>query len=143
MFPCFSGFGLLTGVKNGGGNACFYSRAGFNYSKCLRFSMQQVVIFERSSKHFSRFIDLLKTQAEISIKDVKKLCSHSSYYAIIIRKLYSINNILREINPNVYLAEPHFTLTPSKDQVLTSLKRCELIDIDARKEFFIVRLKHA
>jgi len=130
-------------VKKGSVKGCQKPRSRFKYSTCLYKAMQSIVIFERSSKHFSRFIDLLRSHSEVTIKDIKKIVSHSSYYAIIIKKVYSINKILREINPNLYLAEPSFSITLSKGNVYTSLKRCELIDIETRKDFFIVRCKNA
>jgi len=86
-------------------------------------------------------MELLKANTEIRIKDVKKVVSHSSYYAIVIKKLYSINKILREIDPEFYLAEPSFSITQSKS-VFTSLKRCEKIEIDTKSDFFILRCKN-
>lgn len=100
--------------------------------------MQAIVILDKSSKHFSKFIELLKANTELKIKDVKKIVSHSTYYAIVIKKLYSINKLLREIDPDFYLAEPSFSITKSKS-VFASLKRCEKIEIDAKEDFFILR----
>ena len=97
-----------------------------------------VIILERSSKHFSRLMELLSKEPIVKIKDVKKLLSHSSYYAIIMKKLYSLNKLLEEINPKLYLAKPDFEITQNKE-VYNSLKRCELVEIENRKEFFILR----
>lgn len=103
--------------------------------------MDAIIVLDRSSKHFSKFMKLLKDQPELRIKDVKKAISHSSYYAIIIKKLYSINKILRDINPECYLAEPSFSITQSK-KVFSSLKRCERIEIEIKSDFFVVRCKN-
>ncbi len=97
-----------------------------------------MLILEKSNKHFSKFIELLKNQSELKINDVKKIVSHSSYYAIIIQKIYNINKILREFNPNIYLAEPTFSMTQSK-QVFSSIKRCDLIEIETKQDFFIIK----
>ncbi len=100
--------------------------------------MQTVVILDRSSKHFSRFLGLLKNQQEIRIKDVKKLVAHSSYYAMILKKMFGINKLLKEINPAFYLAEPTFDVTPGKD-VFTVLKRCPSLVIEEKHGFFLLR----
>ena len=102
--------------------------------------MQPVFLLEKTSKHFSRMIELIRNQSEIKIKDVKKICSRSSYYAIIITRLYSINKILREINPKLYLAEPGFSITNTKN-VFTTLKRCDLIEIESKQDYYLLRYK--
>ncbi len=86
-------------------------------------------------------MNFLQSQSEIKIKDIKKVVSHSSYYTIIIQKLYNINTLLREINPKFYLAEPTFSITKTK-KVFTSLKRCRFLEIDSNKNFFILKFKN-
>lgn len=98
-----------------------------------------VIVERRASFHFSKFLDLLKTEPEIKIKDVKKLVSHSSYYAIVIRKLYNFNTLLRELNSEFYLAKPSFSMADKT--VFSAVKRCPLIEIESRKDFFILRFK--
>ena len=100
--------------------------------------METTIILERSSKHFMRFMKLLSENNELRIKDVKKVISQSSYYAIVLRKIYKLNNLLRKINPNFYLAEPHFIFQGDR-KVYTALKRCKLVEIDIKKEFFILK----
>lgn len=102
--------------------------------------MEVIICFERSNKYFSKFIDILRQTPQVRIKHIKSIVSHSSYYAYILKKVCSINKILREINPNVYLAEPHFDITKSND-VFTALKRCDRIEIELKKDFFLVRWK--
>ena len=103
--------------------------------------MNKIIILERSNKHFSRFIELLKDKPDVKIKDVRKIVAHSSYYAFIIKKIYNLNEVLREINPKLYLAEPCFTVTPTKD-VFTCLQRCKLIEIETKEHFFIIKCKN-
>ncbi len=86
-------------------------------------------------------MELLKAKPDVRIKDVRKIVAHSSYYAFIITKIYNLNEVLREINPTLYLAEPCFSVTSTKD-VFTSLKRCKLIEIEAKEHFFILRCKN-
>ena len=100
--------------------------------------MGAIIILERSSKHFARFMELLSKEPTVRIKDVRKIISHSSYYAIIMKKLYALNKLLEEINPEFYLAKPDFDMTKTKE-IYTALKKCELVKIELRKDFFILR----
>ena len=125
--------GQKGGIKDGGN-----PRHRFNFSFNFPPYMETVIILERSSKHFSRFIDVLRTQDVINIKDVKKLVSHSTYYGLIIKRVFALNKILRDLHPDFYLVEPTFTVNHSKE-VFTGLKRCKHIVIEAKQDFFILR----
>ncbi len=100
--------------------------------------MEPFVVLDRSNKHFSRFMDLLKEQEHVRIKDVKKIVTHSSYYGVILKKVCGLNEVMRELSPKFYIAEPAFDVTESKE-VFTALKRCPNLVIEARKEFFLLR----
>jgi hypothetical protein len=100
--------------------------------------MAPFVVLDRSNKHFSRFIDLLREREHVRVKDMKKLVSHSSYYGMILKKVCSLNELMRELCPKFYIAEPAFDVTESKE-VFTALKRCPNLVIEARKEFFLLR----
>jgi len=89
--------------------------------------MTTTIILEKNNKHFSKFMNLLMKEPEINIKDIKKTISHSSYYDIVIKKIFHINKILQEIHPLLYLAQPHFNTQTEK--VYTALKRCPLKQI--------------
>jgi len=103
--------------------------------------MEFAIFLERSNKYFSKLIELLKKEPEVRLRDVKKTVSHSSYYALILNKIYFINKFMRDINPNLFLAEPHFEVTQNKT-VFTALRRCELIEIETREQYFILRVKN-
>ncbi len=98
--------------------------------------MEIIVFLEKNSKHFTKFMELVRNNPEIKIKEVKKIVSHSSY-TIIIKKLYSINKHLREIDNRFYLAEPSFSIAQSS--VFTSLKRCNLVKIESKQDFYILK----
>ncbi|VVB81990.1 Uncharacterised protein [uncultured archaeon] len=100
--------------------------------------MQTLIVLEKSSKHFSRFLELLKSNSEVRVKDVQRLVHRSSYYAIIIKKLYDFNRFLRELNPSFYLAEPYFIIYSNR-KVYSSLKRCSLVEIESKEDFFVLR----
>lgn len=100
--------------------------------------METLIILEKSSKHFSRFLELLKSKPEVKIKDILRIVHRSSYYAIIIKKLYNFNQFLRELNPSFYLAEPCFIMS-SERKVYTSLKRCDYVEISSNENFFVLR----
>lgn len=84
-------------------------------------------------------MQLLKDQREVKIKDVKKVIARSTYYSLVIKRVYRINKVLREIDPKLYLAEPTFSI--ASKEVFASIKRCELIELDMKHDFFILRCK--
>lgn len=100
-----------------------------------------MVLVEKTNRHFSKFMDALKNQPVIKINDLKTLVARSSFQAVIIKKIYWMNKSLRQVNPNWYLAEPTFSITASKD-VFASLKRCDLLEIETKHDFFLLRFKH-
>lgn len=100
-----------------------------------------IVIIERPSKHFTKFLNLLTKENEINIKDLKKIISHSSYYSVVIERLCNINKAIREIHPDLYLAEPNFHRESKK--ILTSIKKCGYAKIEQREGCFIVKYKNA
>jgi len=99
------------------------------------------VIIEKTNQNFSTFIELLKSQAEIRQVEIVKRLSRSSYYGVIMKRVFNINKVLRELDPALYLAEPSLSISQT-NCVFTSIKRCPLIEIEARKEVYIVRCKH-
>ena len=104
--------------------------------------MQQVIILDKATKHFTRFVDLLSKQPELKLIDIKNVIPRASYYSIVVRKLLQLNKILKEIHPDLYLAEPTFSVTRSND-VFTCVKRCELLEIESRQGYFLIRCKNA
>lgn len=103
--------------------------------------MEIVVIIEKTNQNFSTFIELLRSQAEIRQVDIVKRLSRSSYYGVIMKRVFNINKVLRNLDPALYLAEPSLSISPT-NCVFNSIKRCPLIEIEARKEVYIVRCKH-
>jgi hypothetical protein len=102
---------------------------------------QIIVILDRPSKHFSKFMDLLAEKHEIRIKDLKRVVTHSSYYDVVIDRLCDLNKVLRNIRPDFYLAEPDFNRESNK--VFTALKRCVNIDtIEPEGKCFIIKFYH-
>lgn len=73
--------------------------------------------------------------------EINQRLARSSYYVIILKRIFAINKVLREIHPLLYLAEPSFSVTNSA-HVYSSIKRCPLIEIELKKEVFLVRYKH-
>jgi len=126
------------GCQKGGGKAGLNPLIGFNYPAILDKRMPTLIVLEKSSKHFSRFMELLKANSEVRIKDVQRLVHRSSYYAIIIKKLYDFNRFLRELNPAFYLAEPCFIIYSNR-KVYNSIKRCSLVEIESKDNFFVLR----
>lgn len=104
-------------------------------------SMEIIVIIEKTSQNFSMFIDLLKNQAEIRQNEITKRLSRASYFGVIMKRVFNINKALREFDSALYLAEPSFSISPT-NSVFTSIKRCPLIEIESKKEVYVVRCKH-
>jgi len=102
--------------------------------------METVIIVEKSSKHFATFMSLLQENPIIRIKELKKKIPRSSYYCVLIQRIFSLNKILRELNPDIYLAEPYFDIAHNKE-VFTVLKKCDAIQIESKKHHYIIRMK--
>ena len=99
---------------------------------------QVVVILDRPSKHFSKFLNLLKENDEIRIKDLKRVVSHSSYYDVVIDRLCDLNKVLRNIHSDFYLAEPNFNRESTR--VFTALRKCVNIEsIELGGKCFIIK----
>ena len=103
--------------------------------------MKIVVILERSNKNFSRFIELIKNQQEIRQLDITQRLPRSSYYGLIMKRVFAINKALKKLDPYLYLAEPSFQVSQT-NHVYTSIRRCPSIEIESKKETFIVRCNH-
>jgi len=99
---------------------------------------QIVVILDRPSKHFSKFMQVLIEKDEIRIKDLKRVVTHSSYYDVVIDRLCDLNKVLRSVHPDFYLAEPNFNRESNK--VFTGLKKCVNIEtIEPAEKCFIIK----
>lgn len=99
-----------------------------------------IVLLEKTNRHFSKFLELMKTRADIRTNDLRAMFARSSYYCIILKKVYTLNAWLKTIHPQFYVAEPSFHTTKSKE-VFTSLKKCELLEIESLPDFFVLRFK--
>jgi len=98
---------------------------------------QIVAILDRPSKHFSKFMNLLKEKNEIRIKDLKRVVTHSSYYDVVIDRLCDLNKVLRNKHSDLYLAEPNFNR--ESNRVFTALKKCVHIErIESEGKAFII-----
>jgi len=102
--------------------------------------MPIIVILEKTNRHFSKFLELLRTQPEIRANDLRAIVARSSYYCIILKKLCTLNKWLKEIQPQLYVAEPSFVMTKSKD-VFNALRKCELLEIESKPDIFVLRFK--
>ena len=102
--------------------------------------MAIIVIIEKTNHSFSRFVDLLKSRDEVRQAEVYKVVARSSYFGVIMKRVFNLNKVLREIDSNLFFAEPSFSIS-STDAVYASIKKCPLIEIESRKEAFIVRCK--
>jgi len=100
--------------------------------------MTDLIILDKANRHFTKFMNLLKNQSEVRLVDLKKTVPRKSYYAIIVKKLHHLNEILREVNPKLYLAEPSLSVV-GEETVFTCVKKCELIEIESKAGFFIIR----
>jgi hypothetical protein len=104
--------------------------------------MQHVILLDKANKHFTRFIELLRTSPEVRIVDIKKVIPRSMYYGVVVRKLLDLNKALRGIRQDFYLAEPAFSVTGG-NSVFTCVRRCAFIEIESKPGFFLIRCKDA
>ncbi len=103
--------------------------------------MEVMILIEKTGKHFTRFMKMLQERREIRATEIIRAMPRSSYYATLLSRVLKINAALREIDSRLFLAEPYFSVANRK-QVFTSIRKCELIEIDTIGEFFVVRCKH-
>lgn len=100
--------------------------------------MRDFVAIDKSNRHFSRVITLLMERPEVKLLEFKRVVPRSRWYAVVIKKLLQVNNLLREIDSKLYLAEPTFSITKTRE-VYTCIKRCDFIEIHSKPGYFIIR----
>ena len=103
---------------------------------------QIVILIERKGrKQFTRFIELFRERSEIPIKEIRSTIPKSSFYEIILSKIYTINQSIKNINPSL----EHFIIPSfhnNKGKIVQTFKRnCDIELIDEDPNFVYIRLK--
>lgn len=101
-----------------------------------------IILIERKGKRqFTRFIELFKNRDEIPIKEVRLLMPQSTFYLLILSKIYKINQTIKNIDPNL---EPFISmaLQNSNGKIVQTFKRsCDIEIMDEDPNFFYLRVK--
>ena len=102
---------------------------------------QLIILIERKSKQFTRFIELFKNRAEIPIKEVRSKIAKSSYYDLILNKIYVLNETIKNIDPKL---ECFITpcLNNKNGKIIQTFKRsCDIEIVDEDPNFFYLKVK--
>lgn len=103
---------------------------------------QIIILIERKGrKQFTRFMELFKERSEIPIKEIRSKIPKSTFYDFILSKIYTINQSIKNINPNL---EPFIIPAFNNDngRVIHTFKRnCNIEIIDEDPNFFYLRLR--
>ena len=103
---------------------------------------QIVILIERKGKkQFTRFIELFKNRPEVSVREIRSKIPKSTFYDFILAKLYSINQSIKNINPDM---DP-FIIPAFSDFngriIQTFRKNCNIEIVDEDPNFFYLKLK--
>jgi hypothetical protein len=103
---------------------------------------QIIILVERKGrKQFTRFMELFKNRAEIPIKEIRSKIPKSTFYDFILTKIYTLNEAIKNINPNLE-AFIIPTLQNNNGKIIQTFKRNSDIEIiDEDPNFFYLRLK--
>jgi len=99
--------------------------------------VQYNFFIERERNHLTRFFELFQDKQEITVNEIKKVIARSSYYGIVLKKIYEINEIISEMEPGVEL----FKQTLSKDEhgkVRQSIRKDPRVNIKLLPRFVII-----
>ena len=102
---------------------------------------QYIILIERNdSKQFSKFIGLFKERPEIPINEIRTKIAKSTLYKLVLNKLYTINESIKVIKPNIdSFISP--ALGHHNGRVVQTLKKnCNIEIMDSDPNFFYLRL---
>jgi len=103
---------------------------------------QVVILIERKGrKQFTRFIELFKNRPEIPVKEIRSKIPKSTFYEFVLEKLYSINQSIQNINPDIeHFIIPAFSNYNGKI-IQTFRKNCNIQILYEDPNFFYLKVK--
>ena len=105
-------------------------------------SEQIAILIERKGKkHFTRFIELFINRAEVSVKEIKSKIPRSTFYKLVLSRIYIINQSIKNLDPSL---EPFIIPAFYNDNgkiVYTFKRNCDIKIVDEDPNFFYLRLR--
>src|SRR3989338_3148096 len=103
---------------------------------------QAVILIERKGKgQFIRFIEMFKNRTEIPMKEIRAKIARSSFYELILGRIYELNQTLSRLSPDL---EPFIapTLQNLNGKIIQSFRRnCNIEIVDEDPNYFYLRVK--
>ena len=104
---------------------------------------QTIILIERKGRtHFIKFIDLFKNRMEVPLKEVRKKIPKSSYYQLILNRIYDLNESIQNIDPK---HEPFISpnLNNSNGKIIQTFRRnCKIEITDEDPNFYYLRIRN-
>jgi len=98
-----------------------------------------VILIKRRKNKVSAFFELFEKESVISIKDIKKKTSASSFYKLALREIISLNNAVKQINPGLEVIRPAFKQDITNGPVYHALEKAENVDISHNDNFIFLK----
>ncbi|MBI2657762.1 hypothetical protein HYX08_03655 [Candidatus Woesearchaeota archaeon] len=107
-----------------------------------RMESQTIILIERKGKkQFGKFINLFKHKSEISIREVRAKIPKNSFYDLILKSIYAVNQAIQNIDPSL---EPFISpkLHDHNGKIIQTFRRsCQIEIIDEDPNFYYLKLK--
>jgi hypothetical protein len=101
--------------------------------------MEVLILLKRRGNNLSRFFELFEKESVISIKEIKRKTSSSTFYKIILKEILSINEAVKTIEPALEFMRPVFRQESKDGPVFHALERAVNVSIDHDERFFFLR----
>ena len=94
-----------------------------------------VILIRRRGNNLSKFFELFESQNSLSIKEIKLKTSSSTFYKIILKEIFDINETIKNIDPALEFIRPVLKLNGS---VCYALEKPDNVSIRHDDRFFLI-----
>jgi len=101
--------------------------------------MEYYLAIEKRKNNLDKFFELFSKQPVVTIKELKSKVSKSSFYKIVLKKIFDINELLKYFDPNLSFCEPSF-YKDQNENIYQAFKRNPNIEIIDHKDFYILKV---
>ena len=100
-----------------------------------------VFLIRRKATNLSRFFELFETETIIPIKDIKQKTSSSTFYKIILKEIFDMNNAIKEnIDPALEFIRPVFKQATPDGPIFQALGMADNVSITHNDKYFFARI---
>ena len=103
--------------------------------------MKYYIVIEKRKKNLDKFFELFSKNPEVSISDIKKKVSKSSFYKLVLEKIYELNDLVNYFEPRATMFESSIYKDQS-NKVYQSFKINPKVKIQDYKGFFILEIEN-